>query len=80
MRICCPDCPYLIAYNNLYPYPHEKLTTQISLVKLLMKINKLTRISHTGGEAAVGADSSRPPPIYRPPRDDQTNLLNLIKS
>src|SRR5690242_12389552 len=31
-----------------------------------------------GGEAAVGADSSRPPPIYRPPRDDRINLLNPI--
>ncbi len=41
----------------------------------MMEINKLTRISHTGGAAAVGADSSRPPPIYRPPRDYQINLL-----
>src|SRR5258706_6407134 len=31
-------------------------------------LNKLTRISHTGGVAAVGPDLSRPPPIYRPPR------------
>jgi hypothetical protein len=31
-----------------------------------------------GGEAAVGADSSRPPPIYRPPRDYRINLLNPI--
>jgi hypothetical protein len=31
-----------------------------------------------GGEAAVGADSSRPPPIDRPPRDDQIHLLNPI--
>jgi hypothetical protein len=31
-----------------------------------MEINKLNAVSHTGGEAAVGADSSRPSPIYRP--------------
>src|SRR5258707_14234678 len=32
--------------------------------RLVMDCNKLTRLSHTGGEA-VGADSSRPSPIYR---------------
>jgi hypothetical protein len=32
----------------------------------LMEFNKLTWISPTGGAAAVGADLSRPPPIYRP--------------
>jgi hypothetical protein len=31
-----------------------------------------------GGEAAVGADSSRPPPIDRPARDDRIHLFNPI--
>ncbi len=43
-----------------------------------MNVNKLSEVSPTGGEAAVGADSSRPPPIYRPPRDYQIHLLNPI--
>ena len=30
--------------------------------RLLMDCNKLTSVSHMGGEAAVGADSSRPSP------------------
>src|SRR2546429_4100851 len=33
-----------------------------------------------GGEVAVGADSSRPPPIDRPPQDDRIHLLNPIIS
>jgi indole-3-glycerol phosphate synthase/phosphoribosylanthranilate isomerase/anthranilate synthase/indole-3-glycerol phosphate synthase/phosphoribosylanthranilate isomerase len=33
---------------------------------MIMNFNKLKGISHTGDEAPVGADLSRPPPIYRP--------------
>src|SRR6266568_9460660 len=32
----------------------------------LSAFNKFIGIFHTDDEAAVGADSSRPPPIYRP--------------
>src|SRR6266699_4029896 len=32
-------------------------------------------ISHTGDEAAVGADLSRPPPIYRPMRTPPPSRL-----
>src|SRR2546421_982426 len=33
---------------------------------MIMNFNKLKGISHPGGEAPVGADLSRPSPIYRP--------------
>src|SRR5712691_9881297 len=47
----------------------------------IMDFNKFIGICHTDDEAAVGADSSRPPPIYRPRGDPQhipVNFLNLI--
>ena len=44
----------------------------------MMDLNTLPRISPTGGAAAVGAASSRPPPLDRPPRDTRTILLQCI--
>ena len=46
----------------------------------IMDFHKLTGRSQTGGEAAVGADLSRPSPIYRPPHDHQMHWLKSISS
>src|SRR2546421_12637418 len=42
----------------------------------IMDFNKFIGIAHTDDEAAVGADLSRPPPIYRPKRGPK--LLGLF--
>ncbi len=49
------------------------------LHRRFMNFNKLMGISHTDDEAAVGADLSRPPPIYRPrgnPQHIPVHFLN----
>src|SRR5947207_5160800 len=47
----------------------------------IMDFNKFIGVSHTDDEAAVGAGSPCPPPIYRPRGDPphiQVNFLNRI--
>src|SRR6266852_5784356 len=44
-----------------------------------MDFNKFIGISYTDDESAVGADSSCPPPIYRPRGDPQHIPVNFLK-
>src|ERR1051326_4460185 len=44
----------------------------------IMNIKKLLGRSHPIHEAALGADLSRPPPIYRPAAVPPTNKLKFI--
>jgi hypothetical protein len=45
-----------------------------------MNFNKSMGISHPGDEAPVGADLSRPPPIYRPSNPYPDYFVNHHKS
>ncbi len=49
------------------------------LHRRFMNFNKLMGISHTDDEAAVGADLSRPPPIYRPRGNPQHIPVHFLK-
>src|SRR5258706_4872809 len=48
------------------------------LALTFMEINEIIRVPHPSRRSRVGADSSRPPPIYRPLRDGQSILLKFI--
>ena len=47
-------------------YNSSRGVAELAQLRLLMSCHHNKRLHLRGGEAAVGADSSRPPPIYRP--------------
>src|SRR5207237_10882042 len=56
---------------------HSCPASSVHLVRI-MDFNTFIGISHTDDETAVGADLSRPPPIYRP--KGGSKILGLICS